>query len=172
VVLLIGSLYLMKASTTTTLLASNLAYDAQLSKAADLGLHTGAQWLAANGGPADKVKLQTDSSANGYVAMFNNGWAPTSGSFWNGSVKITDSAQNQIEYVIHRLCAAPGPSTKPNTCVQTTEASPTGAQIGASMAQDAAPIPAPPQIHYVITARLSGPRGGHVINQMVVMIGA
>jgi hypothetical protein len=40
-VMLIGSLYLLRSSTSSTLAATNLAYDSSLSRAADGGLMTG-----------------------------------------------------------------------------------------------------------------------------------
>jgi len=44
--------------------------------------------------------------------------------------------------------------------------------IGESLASDAPAYASSPQIHYVITARIDGARGGNVINQMAVLIGA
>ena len=38
-VMLVSSIYLLKASTSTTLTTANLAYDSALGKEADLGVH-------------------------------------------------------------------------------------------------------------------------------------
>ena len=43
---------------------------------------------------------------------------------------------------------------------------------GTSLASDSQVYSGTPQLHYVITARIFGPRGGNVVNQMVVLIGA
>lgn len=178
-VMLIGSLYLMKSSHNATLTTANLAYDSSLSKAADLGLLTGSNWLSATAVGANKDLLLANSAANGYVATFDPALALTSTAFWTGSVTLTDTAGNTIEYVIHRLCSLTGrydaAGPPPNACVQTTantSATGSGVQLGESLASDAQDVAGPPQIHYVITARIFGPRGGNVVNQAVVMIGA
>jgi hypothetical protein len=92
---------------------------------------------------------------------------------------VVDASNTTIEYVIHRMCSLSGrydvPGPPPNACVQTTtnkSITGSGVQVGESLASDAQPVPDPPQIHYVITARIFGPRGGNVVNQAVVMIGA
>ena len=178
-VMLIGSLYLMKSSTTTTLTTANLAYDSALSKAVDLGLLTGSNWLSTTAGSVNKALLENDSTANGYVATFDPARTINSPEFWAGSVKIVDSANNTIEYVIHRMCALPGrydsSGPPPNVCIQTTantSITGSGVRLGESLSSDAQEIAAPPQVHYVITARIFGVRGGNVVNQAVVMIGA
>lgn len=180
VVLLIGSLYLMKASTTSTLTSANLAYDSSLSKAADLGLHAGANWLKATSAGPNRSLLLQDSSDDGYVATMVAGMPVSSPAFWAGSVTITDTATpaNTIEYVIHRMCALTGtfdaPGSPPNSCVQTTAAITSGGSValGESLSSDTEQMPGPPQIHYVVTARIFGPRGGNVVNQAIVLIGA
>jgi hypothetical protein len=177
-VMLVTSIYLLRSSNTTTLAASNLAYDATLSRAVDLGLHTGFQWLRETA-IAKRSDLDADNAAKGYVAsMENTALSPRDSAFWNGSVELQDADGNKIKYVIHRLCKATGPFNNPkpkNSCVQTaanTVKLGTTVAIGESLASDAPAYASSPQLHYVITARLDGARGGNVINQMVVLIGA
>ena len=45
-------------------------------------------------------------------------------------------------------------------------------RLGDSLASDSPVYAGVPQLHYVITARIDGPRGGNVVTQMVVLIGA
>lgn len=176
-VMLIGSIYLLKSSNSTTLMTSNLAYQASLSKATDLGLLTGFEWLT-DTAAANKAALTTSSAGNGYVATYDTTQTSATAAFWTGSTSITDSAGNTIEYVVHRMCKlagnwdAVGPPS--NTCVQTAAASVLNQSVatGDSLASDAASYAGTPQIHYVITARIFGARGGNVVNQLVVMIGA
>lgn len=174
-VMLVSSVYLFKASNSTTMTTSNLAYDASLSKAADLGLHAGFQWLS-DTAKADKGLLNADDTTHAYLANMDVTLAPTEPNFWVGSVTITDSANNRVEYVVHRMCAVAGPYDAPgNTCVQTaanTSTLGTSVAIGDSLAADSPSFGATPQMHYVITARIFGPRGGNVMNQLVVLIGA
>lgn len=174
-VMLLGSIYLMKASTTTTMITTNLAYDAALSKAADLGLLTGADWLSTTADGANRDLLYANNVAAGYVATYDPTVPPSNSAFWTGSVSLTDAQNNKIEYVIHRLCSTVGAyDVAGNACVQTTadKSASGGVAVGASLSSDAEEIPAPPQVHYVITARINAARGGNVVNQAVVMIGA
>jgi hypothetical protein len=174
-VMLTTSVYLFKASNSTTMTTSNLAYDVALSKAADLGLHTGFQWLS-DTAAANKNLLNTSDSAHAYQANMDVTLSPSADEFWAGSAFITDSANNRIEYVVHRLCALPGSFDLPgNACIQTaanTSTLGTSVAIGDSLASDSPSFAGTPQVHYVITSRIFGPRGGNVVNQMVVLIGA
>jgi Tfp pilus assembly protein PilX len=178
VVMLLGSLYLMKASHNSSLVTANLAYDSSLSKAVDLGLLSGTNWLSATASGANKALLDDHSAANGYRATIDPTQAVGDAGFWVGKVAIADTAGNTIEYVIHRMCTLSGrydnPGPPANACVQTTAnlGQSGSVQLGESLASDAQDVAAPPQIHYVVTARIFGPRGGNVVNQVVVMIGA
>jgi hypothetical protein len=178
-VMLAGSIYLIKSTNSTTLTTSNLAYEASLSKAVDLGLLTGFQWLSQTS-VANKVALQNNDAANGYQATLDTTQTPSAAAFWVGSRTITDTVNNySIEYVVHRMCALPGSydaiGPPANTCVQTSANTSTlnnSVAVGDSLASDASSYAGTPQVHYVITARIFGPRGGNVVNQLVVMIGA
>ena len=176
-VMLVSSAYLLKASTTTTLMTSNLAYDASLSKAVDLGLLTGFQWLRSTAA-ANKGLLQVNSPDNAYVATFDTTQTVASAGFWIGSKTIDDVANsgNRIEYVIHRMCALNGAyDLAANSCMQTAPNTATvnnTVALGDSLASDSFNLAGAPQVHYIVTARIFGVRGGNVVNQTVVMIGA
>ena len=173
-VMLIGSIYLLRSSTSTTLTVANLAYDSALSKEADLGVHRAFQWLSTL---PSKVTLTANSPADGYVATLNPAWTVSSPGFWTGSVKLTpDNSGNVIEYVIHRMCTFTGAynSAAPvNSCMLTAAKQDVAAPValGSSLASDAPSYQGQPQLHYVITARIFGPRGGNVMTQAVVMMG-
>jgi hypothetical protein len=178
-VMLVGSIYLLRNTHSTTLTTGNLAYDATLSKEADLGLHTGFEWLRSTSA-GNKVALNQSNATQGYVAHFDTTQtprdAPGSG-FWEGGKTVAGpEANTQIEYVIHRLCALDGAYTgSANRCVQSAgDKSANGGQtqFGESPATDTSDYDALPLLHYVITARISGPRGASVTNQMIVLIGA
>jgi len=176
-VMLITGVYLLRSSNSATLAASNLAYDSTLSRAVDLGLHRGFQWLQVSA-KVNRGLLTTNQASQGYRATLAEGVTPRDSAFWAGSTSVDDGtgSGNRIEYVIHRLCDATGLyNANDNTCVQTaanTVRTGNSVAIGESMASDAPIFAASPQLHYVITARLDGVRGGNVINQMVVLIGA
>jgi hypothetical protein len=174
-VMLVSSLYLLRASTSTTLTTANMAYDSALSKAADFGVLAGSDWLAATA-RANKEALNQSDARNGYVATFIPGQGVNDAAFWVGAVTVTDSQNNEVQYVIHRMCSlAARWDSATNRCTQTAANTSTlnnSVALGDSLASDAQAIADAPQIHYVVTARIFGPRGGNVVNQAVIMIGA
>jgi hypothetical protein len=177
VIILISSLYLLKSSSTATTLSSNLAYDSELSKSTDLALLTGFKWLK-DIAAQDKQHLNADDATNGYRSTLDTSQAVSSSGFWTGSVTIitTDERKDRIEYVIHRMCSLTGAYDGTNNkCMQTTPNTSTvdnSVEVGTSLASDSTPMAGSPEVHYVITARILGTRGGNVVNQLVVMIGA
>lgn len=178
VVMLVGSVYMMKVSNTSTLTTASMAYEATMTRAADYGIVTASAWLKSVVEKNDRKSLEGDTA--GYVATWNPAVPVSSPAYWQGSVVITDETdrKNKIEYVIHRLCTSVGKydwtATAGNACVATTAVKTLNGKMeaGKSMAIDAPEYFPPPKIHYVITSRIFGARGGNVINQAIVMIGA
>jgi len=174
-VLLVSSVYLLRSSTSTTLTATNMAYDAALARAADFGLHTGFRWLSQTAG-ANKALLDGHVPAQGYRATLDTTQTVRSSGFWDGSREVVDPNGNRIRYVIHRMCKLDlAYSHKDNACVQTaTNTSTLGntVRLGDSLASDSPVYAGVPQLHYVITARIDGARGGNVVTQLVVLISA
>ena len=180
VVMLFSGIYLMRASNNATIMASNLAYERDISRRADFGLSTAYDWISATANnPATKGNLDSDQLANGYVSNYagvaSNYYRDAA--FWANSLTINDPAGNPVEYIIHRMCSLPNLAYNfgNNTCVQTTAVttvSASGAVAGTSLSSDSETYTTLPQIHYVITARVPGAKGASVINQMIVMIGA
>jgi hypothetical protein len=172
-VMLIGSVYLLKSSHSTALATGNLAYDATLNRAADLGLHQGFQWLSATAA-ANKASLEADDLDDGYHASLSTKVTPRDADFWDNAKTVTDADGNTVEYVVHRLCARDGRYDKDNRCVQTSSVRGSlgnAVALGESLASDAPSYDGAPQLHYVIASRINGARGSSVINQMIVLIG-
>jgi hypothetical protein len=173
-VMLVGSIYLLKSVNSTALTTGNLAYDTTLGREADLGLHTAFTWLSQTA-QINKAALNQDDAANGYVATWDAASQPRDAAFWNGSRTIAGDDGTSIEYVIHRLCASTGSYSGTNRCMQTAANTATAGStvaLGDSLASDAPSYAGTPQLHYVITARITGGRGSNVTNQMIVLIGA
>ena len=175
-VMLIGSLYLIRSSTSSTLAATNLAYDSSLSRAADGGLMKGFAWLQAQVNASNKSVFNADGdSSNGYNAHFDTTLLVGEQAFWANQVATyTDANLNTITYTIYRMCDGPGTPTSVN-CMATaanTSTNNNSVALGASLSVDSPQLNGSRQIHYIITAKITGPRGGNVVNQMVVMIGA
>ncbi|MDB5746336.1 MAG: hypothetical protein JWP72_1184 [Massilia sp.] len=173
-VMLISSIYLLKSSNSTTLTASNLAYDSAQGRAVDFGLHKGFQWLS-DTAKANKAQLNSHSAANGYVAILEEGQSLRSDAFWEGGLFV-DVGKQRVQYVIHRLCSRDLPYDDPkNACMQTADnpsAMGSSVKAGDSLASDAPRFTSVPKVHYVVTARIAGARGGNVVNQLVVQIGS
>jgi len=172
-VMLVTGIYLLKSTNSTTLTAANLAYDASLSRAADLGLHEGFEWLKEKS-VTDKIALDGHLPDEGYSAIRQPGLNSRDEGFWEDAMTVAGPGETSVEYVIHRMCRSIGPYDGDNDCVQTaanTAILGTPVAIGESLASDAPSYAGSPQLHYVITARIQGARGGTVINQMVVLIG-
>lgn len=169
-VMLISSIYLLKSSTSTTMTTANLAYDSALSNAADLGLHMGFEFLRST----PKAALIADIPLGGYVATMNPADTVSSPAFWAGAAVVNRDG-NRIEYVIHRMCRFGGlfNSIAPRNSCTLTPGKPvsSGTKPGESMSVDSPAYNDTPQLHYVVTSRIVGPRGGSVINQGVVMMG-
>jgi len=172
-ILLVSSIYLLRSSNSTTLTAANLAYDAQLARATDFGLHTGFQWLSQTA-TANRATLNGNVAGQGYRATMNTKLGTRSSEFWDGSRLVNDGKGNAIRYVIHRMCSMNAPTNAPgNYCVRTTaNTAELGnvVAVGTSIKTDGVLFNGVPQTHFVITARIDGPRGGNVITQMVVLI--
>ena len=175
VVMLVTSLYMLRATHSTALTTGNLAYDATMSRAADYGLHVGFQWLQ-NTADTNKGALDASDINNGYAASYDTTVDVRDTSFWANKKTVPDPNGNAIDYVIHRLCLMEGAyDGSGNYCMVTAaNNSPLGntVALGDSLAADAPQFAGLPQVHYVITARIHGARGGNVINQLIVLIGA
>jgi hypothetical protein len=175
-VMMISSIYLLRSSTSGALATSNLAYEAQLTKAADAGLHAGFTYLR---DVVNKNVLLVNQSDAGYVATMPQNWTVANANFWLGSVKLAPNPDDgadgvEVEYVIHRLCNLVGDyDVKPNKC-QTSAPRPDAPgprKLGETLKIDPSDLAVAAQIHYVVTARVFGPRGGNVVTQAVVMKG-
>lgn len=179
VVMLISSIYLLKSSNSSTLSASNMAYDAALSKAADLGLQVGYTYLQGQAAKG-KALLNADDLGSGYESTYNPQQQAGTDAFWTNAKTVSNTANgtataDTIQYVIHRACTAKGPYDSANACVLTSANPIPGGSppdVGDSLDAGAPVYNSAPQIHYIITARIFGPRGGNVVNQMVVLIDA
>jgi len=169
-VMMVSGIYLIKSSTSSALTTANLAYDSALAKAADAGLHAGFAYLRT---VANKADLDSNQAAHGYVATLTPTWTVSTPAFWTGSVTMAaNAAGDRVEYVIHRMCDFPGPYNG-NNCIKTSARpdAPTPVAFGSSLALGSARYATQPQLHYVVTARINGPRGGNVVTQAVVLKG-
>ena len=178
VVMLVSSIYLLKSSNSSTIGAANMAYDDSLAKAADLGLQAGFDYLQARS-KVSKAQMTVSEPGKGYLSSYDTSQQVTDPKFWQSAVTIPagPAVPFQIQYVIHRACLLPNLAYNEgnNVCMQTASnplqnGSPV--PIGASWGVNNSMYTTAPQVHYIITARIFGPRGGNVVSQMVVLIDA
>ncbi|HEU5435357.1 MAG TPA: type II secretion system protein [Telluria sp.] len=173
-IMLISGAYLLKSSNSSTLTAANLAYQSTLNRAADRALMEGSEWLAATW-TNNRAALINNNEAAGYVATLDTTQSVRTPAFWIGKKTITDSNDVTIDYVIHRLCSRAMSYDDPvNQCMQTTANTAmlgTTVAIGGTLAQTGVQLAGNPQLHYIITARIYGPRGGNVVSQLAVLMG-
>ncbi|WP_426114392.1 hypothetical protein [Massilia sp. PWRC2] len=173
-IMLLSGVYLLKSSNAVTMNTSNLAYQSVLNKANDLALMSASEWLSSTW-TGNRLLLDANVPASGYVANLDTTQTVNSANFWAGKATMVAADGNTIEYVIHRVCKTAGSwNVLPNTCMQTTANSyslGTSVALGSSLSSTAVQLAGSPQLHYIITARIYGPRGGNVISQMAVLMG-
>lgn len=180
-VMMVTGIYMLRATHSSELTTGNLAYNATMSRAVDFGLHKGFSWLVTTAA-TNKIALDTTpSTVNGYEAKLDTTRSVRDSAFWTNAVTVADPDGNQVDYVIHRMCAYDGrydqvvSGTISNSCMMTsanTAQLGNSVPLGASLSVTTPQYAESPQVHYVITARIHGARGGNVVNQMIVLIGA
>jgi type IV pilus assembly protein PilX len=84
-------------------IAGNVAFKQGTTIAADLGTERARVWYTTSG-----VSTDNDVPAAGYYASWGSSADPKTFN-WDDAPSATDSANNTVQYVIHRLCATSGP---------------------------------------------------------------
>lgn len=180
---------LVRAVDTTNEVANNIGFIQSTLISSDTGLESATRWLEDN--PA---LLDSDSADNGYYArdveriaaaqLIDYTGSATPGNTgddvdWDGSgagphkaklAVASDTAGNQIAYIIHRLCDGYGsPGASGVRCARMSLASTSGAsKSGAGYGGQA--ISTKSQIYYRITTRAKGPRNTASYTQSTIVI--
>jgi Tfp pilus assembly protein PilX len=180
VVMMVTGIYMLRATHSSEITTGNLAYNATMSRAVDFGLHTGFSWLVTKAA-TNKIALDsTNPTPDGYEAKLDTTRSVRDSAFWTSAITVPDPDGNQVDYVIHRMCAYDGrydqviSGTITNSCMLTsanTAQLGNSVPLGTSLSVTTPQYAESPQVHYVITARIHGARGGNVVNQMIVLIG-
>lgn len=123
-VLLIGATAMVRNVDTAVQVSGNLAFKQAATMGADRGIATAVAWLTAQGGAG----LHNSNTAAGYCSSLHSedqsltGWDPVAAGGWTAACTpvalAADASGNQVEYLIHRLCARPdqSPSLQPGFC--------------------------------------------------------
>lgn len=158
---------LIRSVDTNVLVAGNLAFRQGATAAADWGIEAARSYLKTTLA-ANKAALDGDNPAAAYYATWQTGLdlvGTTASPFgWSGSSQLvgTDSAGNEVRYVLHRMCEASGATTAANAnCVK---ASGSGGATGAdgstkaTVSYSALALPSSTVVYYRVTVRVLGPR--------------
>lgn len=158
---------LIRSVDTNVLIAGNLAFRQGATAAADWGIESARTYLKTTLA-ANKAALDGDNPAAAYYATWQTGLdlvgTTTSPFGWSGSSQLvgTDSAGNEVRYVLHRMCEASGATTAANAnCVK---ASGSGGATGAdgstkaTVSYSALALPSSTVVYYRVTVRVLGPR--------------
>ena len=155
VAMTLAAIALIRSVDTANLIAGNLAFRQGATLAADSGEEAARTWLLTQ----NTATLSNDSAVNGYYSFTppvpsweQYDWAGSSIPLPGGA----DAAGNQVNYVVHRLCAITGSPTGPgNNCMTTTTA---GGGSGSSMGVGIQTVSGTAVYYYRVTSRVIGPR--------------
>ena len=167
VAMLIGVVALSRSMDTNQLVAGNLAFRSAAVHSSDGGIQSAVQWLQSTVGTPT---LNDSNAARGYFANILEPnwddpvlWATCAG------CQSTDTSGNTVQWLIHRMCSAPGNPNGPGvSCSLLT----TGAAVaaGGSYAGDATNFSGSAQNYYRVTVRVVGPRNTSTLVQAFVSL--
>lgn len=189
IVMSMSALALVRAVSTSVLVAGNFAFRQAAVMAAEAGSEAAIVWLTAR---ATLPDLYTDLPNQGYYANLPEGLdisgsAPADAKVaidWdkdkcNSSKVVTcvsaspattkDDAGQVIQYVIHRLCRSAGsPQDSANSCLLYRESSQVSQKKGQLSYGASSRFKADSAVYYRITTRVRGPRNTTVFVQTLV----
>lgn len=168
----LGGVAILRSVDTATLIAGNYAFKQGTLQGANVGVESAIKWISTN-----QSNLSADSA--GYYS-----WASrlTSQRFkwedptiWvNATTVGTDAAGNTVQYVIHRLCSAPGPVSNANLCATNIGAGDAAAvdapAEGGSNVAGSSAFTSPPKMYLRVIARSTGPRNAVSYVQAMVLV--
>lgn len=159
---------LMRSVDTNLLVAGNLAFRQGATAAGDWGVEAARAYLRTTivGNPS---ALDLDNPPAAYYATWQSNldlygtgvgtpfdWAA------NSLLVGTDSAGNEVRYVVHRLCGGAGSSTSAGAnCVRTSSTGSASVSEGSTKGTTtygSAALPSPTAVYFRATVRILGPR--------------
>jgi type IV pilus assembly protein PilX len=162
----LAGIALMRSVDTNVLIAGNLAFRQGTTMSGDWGIEDARNWLSAN-----KDILQTDQPgvtyywANWQLGKDLIGIGSAADDYdWNDARNLgTDSAGNEVRYVIHRMCDLAGaPSSPAANCMKSAVGAGSGTSgEGQSKTEGDASnqnLPSTGTVFYRVTVRVAGPR--------------
>ncbi len=167
VLVTLAGLSMIRSVDTTTLVAGNLAFQQAATRTSDRGVEAAVATLQTlSTGNALAVNDQTNSYFATMSAVDSPDPAVAARKDWptlwanrfaaNAAPAVSDGDGNDIQYVIHRLCANAAPSNAGGNCVTTP-----GQATGAGSGEDSNEVQVQGsgnRVYYRITVRVTGPR--------------
>lgn len=158
---------LIRSVDTNVLVAGNLAFRQGATAAADWGIESARSYLKTTI-IANKAALDNDNPAAAYFATWQSGLdlvgTTTTPFNWSGASQLvgTDSAGNEVRFVLHRMCEASGASTSAGSnCVKASGsggATGTEGSTKGTVSYSTLALPASTVVYYRVTVRVLGPR--------------
>ncbi|SFP46472.1 hypothetical protein SAMN05216567_106273 [Variovorax sp. OK605] len=164
VVMTISGLLMFRTTSTGVEIAGNVGFKQNATSLADLGTEAGFKWVYDQRTTPNVLNADIPDAA--YFATWDDAFNPMTFD-WSTAKEATadDGTGNRVRYVIHRLCALPGPpSDTTQKCVipQSTTGLGTGGGIGGGFSRPKSP-------YYRITARVDGVRGAVSYTQVIML---
>ena len=158
---------LIRSVDTNVLVAGNLAFRQGATAAADWGIESARVYLKTTV-VANKAALDSDNPAAAYYSTWQSGLdlvgTTTTPFNWSGASQLvgTDSAGNEVRYVLHRMCEASGATTAAGAnCVKSSGSGGTTGADGstkATVSYSTLALPSSTVAYYRVTVRVLGPR--------------
>jgi type IV pilus assembly protein PilX len=158
---------LIRSVDTNVLVAGNLAFRQGATAAADWGIESARSYLKTTI-TANKAALDNDNPAAAYYATWQSGLdlvgTTTSPFDWSGASQLvgTDTAGNEVRYVLHRMCEASGATTAAGAnCVKASGSGGTTGTAGSTkgtVSYSTLALPSSTVVYYRVTVRVLGPR--------------
>ena len=167
VAMLVGVVALSRSMDTNQLVAGNLAFRNAAVHSSDAGIQGAVTWLQSTAGTPT---LNNSNANRGYFAnVIEPNWDDPN--LWSvcANCQSTDTSGNTIQWLVHRMCSAPGNPNDPGvSCSALTTGS--AAAAGGSYAGDATNFSGSAQNYYRITVRVVGPRNTSTLVQAFVSL--
>ncbi|MDR3299598.1 MAG: hypothetical protein LBU43_06250 [Candidatus Accumulibacter sp.] len=168
----LSALSLIRSVNMTNLISSNLAFRESAVLSSERGMEEALIWLGANNLNDDVPEShywakRVDPSPDNNCQTSDGD--PDWGCFYDslipsGSGGVTDSADNRVTYIIHRLCEREGEPTNADCSIPPLAGTGNSKNVG-----DPPPVE-DPKVYYRITSRVEGPRNTVVYTQTILVL--
>jgi len=168
IAMMVSVIALSRSMDTNQVIAGNLAFRNASVHSSDAGILNAVQWLQSTVGTPT---LNLNNPNRGYYAsVIEPNWDdPTLWANCQACQIPVDAAGNTVQWIVHRMCSAPGNPNDPGvSCSLLTAGS--AAAAGGSYAGDATNFSGNAQSYYRVTVRVVGPRNTSTLVQTFVAL--